>query len=386
MNLGVSPPARKGSIMRLLRCVGTAAAALTVLAAIVAIAPATARPPLSDRHPFELLSRTPAGAALNAPATEPALSGDSRIARYAAYVSAATNVVAGSGGYRNLYVVQRAGPWGQNGTFWRQGATMLISRGLGGQPANGDSWGASFDGYEYGTRGHVRVKTPNCVAFVSAASNLVPRDNNGRADVFVRRLPNGGLTRIAARQPVTAVAMDGWCKQLAYIAGGTLYTQAANGRGRARRASPPGGASHPDLSGNGKVATFERNGWVYVSAKGRARRLTPGTEPSANAYGTYAAFTRGGQIFNVTLQGRPHVEAVAQYPSGVVRGEEPTMSAGHSFVFYVDGQDVRSNGFATSMGRCETGAPHQPALSGHGNYVAYACSGAGVYLTYVGPK
>jgi hypothetical protein len=185
---------------------------------------------------------------------------------------------------------------------------------------------------------------------------------------------------------VTAVAMDGWCRQLAYIAGGTVYMQAANGRGRARRASPPGGASDPDLSGNGKVVTFERNGWVYVSAKGRARRLTPWTQPTANAYGSYAAFARGGQIFNVTLQGRPRVEPVAQYPSGVVRGQEPAMSAGHSFVFYVDGQDVRSNGFATSMGRCATGEPHQPALSGHGNYVAYACSGAGVYLTYVGPK
>src|SRR3954464_10942597 len=209
MNLGVSLLVRKGSIMRSLRCGGTAAAALTVLTAIVAIAPATARPPLSDRHPYELLSRTPTGIALNAPATEPALSGDSRIARYAAYVSAATNVVAGSGGFRNLYVVRRAGPWGQNGTFWHQGATMLISRGLGGQPANGDPWGASLDGYEYGTRGHVRVKTPNCVAFVSAASNLVPGDNNGRADVFVRRLPNGGLPRIAPRPPATPAAPGG---------------------------------------------------------------------------------------------------------------------------------------------------------------------------------
>src|SRR3954452_24053233 len=132
MNLGVSLMAPKGSIMSSLRFAGPAAAALTVLTAIVAIAPATARPPLSDRHPFELLSRTPAGTALDAPATEPALSGDSRIARYAAYVSAATNVVGGSGRFRNLYVVRRAGPWGQNGTFWRQGATMLISRGLGG--------------------------------------------------------------------------------------------------------------------------------------------------------------------------------------------------------------------------------------------------------------
>src|SRR3954453_2919057 len=231
--------------MRSLRCVGTAAAALTVLTAVVAIAPATARPPLSDRHPSELLSRTPTGIALNAPATEPALSGDSRIARYAAYVSAATNVVAGSGGARNLYVVRRAGPWGQNGTPWRQGATMLISRGLGGQPANGDSWGASFDGYEYGTRGHVRVNSAKCVAFVSAAPTPAPGATKGRPAVFVRLLPNGALARIAARQPVTAVAMDGWCKRLAYIAGGTVYMKAANGRGRARRGSPPGGAGPP---------------------------------------------------------------------------------------------------------------------------------------------
>jgi hypothetical protein len=180
--------------------------------------------------------------------------------------------------------------------------------------------------------------------------------------------------------------MDGWCKQLAFIAGGTVYMQQANGRGRPLRVSPPGGASHPDLSGNGHYVTYERNGWIYVSGKGRSRRLVPGSAPSANAYGTYAAFSRGDQIFNVTLQGRPHVEAVKQYPSGLVRGQEPTMSAGHGFVFYVDGLDVRANGFATSMGRCASGEPRQPAISGHGNYAAFACTGGGVYLTYVGPK
>jgi len=74
-------------------------------------------------------------------------------------------------------VVRRAEPYGDNGTPWQAGATVVASRGLGGQPANGPSTRPSLDGTS-------RV-APHCVAFVSAASNLVRGDTNGKPDAFV---------------------------------------------------------------------------------------------------------------------------------------------------------------------------------------------------------
>jgi hypothetical protein len=181
--------------------------------------------------------------------------------------------------------------------------------------------------------------------------------------------------------------MDGRCRKLAFIAGGKVYMRKANGKGRAHRESGAG-ASYLDISGSGRYVTYERDGFVWVAGVGRTRRLTRGSQPSANSYATFAAFVRGDQIMQVTLQGRPRVSSVRQYPGGSPRGTQPSMSFGHSFVFYVDdGPDVRSNGFATSMGRCDNGGlPHHPVTSPHGNYVVYACTGGGVYMTYVGPK
>src|SRR3954449_8223809 len=116
------------------------------LPAAAAIATLCAAPAFAE-HPKALLAHTPNGGVPNAPATDPAISGDGRIDRYAAFTSAATDIVPGSGSHRNVYVVYRARPFSLNGTPWRQGQTVLISKGRGG-PANGDSWGAAFDGYD----------------------------------------------------------------------------------------------------------------------------------------------------------------------------------------------------------------------------------------------
>jgi hypothetical protein len=354
--------------------------------ALLVAAPATGAP-VKDRHPFALLAHTPAGTAPNAPAGEPALSGDSRVSRYAAYTSAATDIVAGSGDHKNVYVVERARPWGENGTFWNQGPTVLVSRGVGGQPANGDSWGPTFDGFEYVGGGGLRVAAPKCVAFVSAASNLVRGDGNGHADVFVARLPSGRITRIATPAAATDVDLDGRCRQLAYVSGGSVYVARADGKGRAKRISSGGGAHSLSYNGNGHVAVFARGGWIYRWYwTGGTQRLTRGDDPTANVYGQYAAFTRGSDLLQVNLLGRPHVTPVTQVGAGLAHGAQPSMSFGHAFVFYADGQFVRLNTFSTLMGHCDGGQALDPAASPHGNYVAFACSTGQVYLTYVGPK
>src|SRR3954466_7022948 len=122
---------------------------LPVLAVLV-LSAAAAPPALAQRggRGAALLAHTPSGGQPNAPATDPALSKDGRMDRYAAYSSAATDIVPGSGAHRNVFLVQRGGPITRTGTPWRMGATALVSKGLGG-PANGDSWGPAFDGYDY---------------------------------------------------------------------------------------------------------------------------------------------------------------------------------------------------------------------------------------------
>src|SRR5262245_18847250 len=153
--------------------------ALPVAVALVALAAGAASAQSLRLHPRQLIAHTPADGLPNAPASDPAISGDGRVNRYVAFSSAATDIVAGSGPYRNVFLVFRKRPFSLTGTLWHQDRTSLVSAGLGGQPANGDSWGPSFDGYDYAHAGREITVAPSCIAFVSAASNLVPGDTNG---------------------------------------------------------------------------------------------------------------------------------------------------------------------------------------------------------------
>src|SRR3954469_14342918 len=208
--------------------------ALPAAVAALALAAVPAHAESLRMHPRDLLAHTPAGTAPNAPAAEPALSGDGRIVRYAAYSSAATDIVPGSGTVRNVFMVHRRPPFSLLGTLWKQGDTTLESRGLGGQPANGDSWSPAFDGYDYAHAGREITVAPACLAFVSAASNLVKGDTNGKADVFVKRLKTGRITRIASAGAATEVALDGRCFTVGYVAGGTVYTKNIRSVGKER--------------------------------------------------------------------------------------------------------------------------------------------------------
>src|SRR6476620_9077379 len=108
---------------------------LTAAVATLALSTAPAHAESLRLHPRTLLAHNTVGSQPDAPATDPALSGDGRIVRYAAYASAATDIVPGSGAFKNVFLVHRAGPFSLLGTPWQQGATTLASQGLGGQPA-----------------------------------------------------------------------------------------------------------------------------------------------------------------------------------------------------------------------------------------------------------
>ena len=104
--------------------------------------------------------------------------------RYVAFQSPATNLVPGdTDQHGDVFVRDRVA-----------GATVRVSVGGRGQPANASSFGASIsaDG--------------RYVMFSSEATNLVAGDTNGVYDVFVRDLRAGRTTRVNVRSDGTQVA------------------------------------------------------------------------------------------------------------------------------------------------------------------------------------
>jgi hypothetical protein len=199
---------------------GTVAAFTVALSALALISTSPAHARTSDRTTF-LLSRAADGGFPNGSSRNPSVSHDQRIARVMAYESDASNIVNGDvNNTTDIFIVRRQGPWGQHGTPWNIGATQLVSTGLGGAPADGPSTQPVLDGDSH--------HAPSCVAFVSAASNLVPGDTNGKPDVFVRSLASGAIVRASvnsAEQQSDAssydVSVDGDCEQVAFTSDAT---------------------------------------------------------------------------------------------------------------------------------------------------------------------
>jgi Tol biopolymer transport system component len=157
----------------------------------------------------------------NGPSRNAAISHDQRIARYIAYESDASNIVSGdSNGQTDIFLVRRAQPYGQDGTPWKARDTQLISRGYDGGPANGPSYKPAVDGDSH--------HAPHCVAFVSAASNLVPGDTNNKPDGFVYDTRTNTITRVtvdsAGRESNGStydISISGHCYRVAFTSDAT---------------------------------------------------------------------------------------------------------------------------------------------------------------------
>jgi Tol biopolymer transport system component len=122
----------------------------------------------------ELVSVATGGAQGNAYSNLASISGDGR---YVAFASGASNLVTGDvNGEADVFVRDR-----------QRGTTELVSVATSGAQGNAYSQGprVSLDG--------------RYVAFESGATNLVPGDNNGEPDVFVRDLSTGRTTRASIR-------------------------------------------------------------------------------------------------------------------------------------------------------------------------------------------
>ena len=238
---------------------------IALLAAATGVAePAFAsnRAELQSTH---LISRGIGGAMPNGESSHAVISGDRRHARAIAYQSDATNIVRGdTNGVTDVFVVHRTGVFGNNGDQWFGGRTSRVSRPKRGGQANGPSWAPSIGG-SYSKR-------PKCVAFLSAASNLVPNDTNDKVDAFVASLGGGSVRRVSlpgnhqARQDTTEVAVAGNCKRTAFVTGGVVYTRGA------ARTKTIGAGSDPFWSTGLKHAlVYSNSRGIYLSKKGAKR-------------------------------------------------------------------------------------------------------------------
>jgi Tol biopolymer transport system component len=188
----------------------------------------------------------------------PSISADGR---YVAFISDATNLVAGdTNNSADIFVRDVVA-----------GTTRRVSVGAGGVQANGDSGfpSVSRDGQH--------------VAFHSVASNLVPGDTNGTFDVFVRDLPSNTTHRVSVGpagvqgdDASTLPAISGNGRFVAFISDATnLVSDDNNGfreafvrdrlTGTTQRVSVgPGGVeadnitvNRPAISANGRFVGFD---------------------------------------------------------------------------------------------------------------------------------
>jgi hypothetical protein len=237
----------------------TAWMVLPVLVAGPLAVPGPASANVPGTSTTRLASRTPDGRFPDGRSQDPAISQDQKRASLVAYDSVASDIVPGdTNAVSDVFVVRRAQPYddhAQHATRWEPGSTDLISTGLGGAPADGPSYLPDLDGDQ--------LHASHCVAFVSAADNLVPDDTNGQPDAFVKDLRSGTIRRVSvntaggqADGPTFDVQVDGACDRVAFtssadnlayatrplpkvhVAGGRL---APNPRGRLMTGPPPPG-------------------------------------------------------------------------------------------------------------------------------------------------
>ena len=395
-----------------------------IAAAVIPVALASAAAPavaIAQSQSTQLISHALGGGLPNGASTHAVISGDKRYARVIAFQSDASNLVRGDrNGQTDVFAVIRRG--GNNrGTPWRGGATRLISRTRSGAPANGPSYAPAVSGGFH--------SRPTCIVFLSAASNLVAGDTNGRVDAFVSRGPGRKPTRLLlpgnrqAGADATGVAVSGNCSRIAWVAGGKLYVRAKN---RTRHVRVPGAASEPSFStgiGNDLVFAARRGVYLARGGTGRPRLIAPGgSNPAYNDIKRHAVayeIRRGGvtQIAYKDLGRRAHIISARRGHLGNGPSQHPVIgNSGYYVTFQTEATNLgtrASGGTGDGNGRPdiylytdvrdmtlaesvrEKGIPaggQNPSMSFYANYIVFdsaALTGSianprQVYMRYLG--
>jgi WD40-like Beta Propeller Repeat len=313
-----------------------------------------------------LLSRSLRGGVPNGPSSNAVVSRDDRLARLIAYQSDASDIVAGdTNGTTDVFAVHRAEPYSSDGSPWRIGSTALVSHGIGGQAANGPSYGPAVGGD--------LTHAPNCVAFVSQASNLVPGDTNGLADAFLWRADTGVITRVSvgshgeqANGPTYDVSVSGDCMRVAFSSSATNLALRRTRKlawRSAVSAQPSGTQVYVRFIGGGHDRSFR--GLTMLASVSSSGRPGSGdsSEPSLSASGKSLAFTS-------TATNLARGDSGAG-PDVYVRSLERRFKhfgRGRAAQVITRGTRLVS---ATASGAAGNGASSHPSVSDNGRYVAY---------------
>ena len=314
------------------------------LAAAMAAAPAAAAQDRDQLQSTQLISRSLDGGMPNGPSTNAVISSDRRYARVIAFESEATNLVAGdTNGVKDVFAIKRAGAIGNEGAAWRGGNAIRVSRGLRGAAADGPSYGASVSG-DFRHRGR-------CIAFLSAATNLVPGDTNLKVDAFLVRSAGSRPIRLSlprgaqATTDATAVTVSGDCSRVSFVTGGRLYTRKGKRTKKVRTAGP---ISHPSYAvGQSNSLVFDAAAGIYLSRGGtRKPKLVAsgGANPAFN------------DLKRRTLAYEKHHD-------------------GHSQIFYKDlgGNETPISARGASVGNADS---RNPVIGNSGYYVAFESEAA----------
>jgi hypothetical protein len=285
----------------------------------------------------------------------------------AAYESDASNIVEGdANGFSDIFIVKRAGPWGNNGTPWAMGQTELASKGLGGAPANGPSYKPSIDGSSH--------TKPVCVAFVSAASNLVAGDTNGKPDAFVLNLSNNKIERVSKNSDgkqsngeTFDVTVSGDCNRVAFTSNATnlgLKSSKAAWRS-AKTTGSTGGRKQVFVHvRNGKKLDKAFKGMTFVASSNKRGKPANGDsyEPAFARAGKAVVFTSSA----TNLDGGDRSAGTDIYERGFTR-----------YYARVGGKGVQTFKFVTRLvsatggGKAGNGSSSHPSVTDDGRYVAY---------------
>jgi len=273
----------------------------------------------------------------------------------------------------------------------RAGDTIRVSLASGGAEADGDSQAHTFAGMN---------AAGSVVAFMSAATNLVPGDSNGQTDVFVRDLKRGTTERVSVATDGTegdgsslmgTVSSNG--RVIAFMSGAsTLVAGDTNGTTdvfvhdrvtkETKRVSvnsagiqgdlPSGGSGFLAVAGNGRSVAYSSSATNLVAAdtngqedvfvhdlkSGVTSRVSVGDDESeSDGFSAYPAPSTSGQVV-----------AFLSAATNLVPGD----ANGAPDVFVRDLRKGTTRRVSVGPGGVEADAASGgPAISGNGRMVAF---------------
>jgi Tol biopolymer transport system component len=224
----------------------------------------------------------------------------------------------------------------------RSGDIRLVSTGMGGAPADGDSYRPSISG------------DGRYVAFSSTAANLVPGDTNGADDVFVRDVVAGTTTRVS-------------------ISSNGLQGNAGSGAGFA------GGVGGVVISQDGRTVAFhsaatnlvalDTNGMIDVFVRDLTKNKTMRVHLSSR--GEQA---NGYSIGPIDISSTGRFIAFTSSASNLVTGDTNAGPNENSDVFRHDrktGRTIRVSVASNGQEAAQNRGSYGPAISGDGSKIVF---------------